>query len=64
MSTTTTPTKPTRITPDEQLHFLLSCIRHSNSGKIDFTTVAKECSIVTKAAAYVHPQPSILYITY
>ncbi|GKZ68078.1 hypothetical protein AnigIFM60653_006906 [Aspergillus niger] len=51
MSTTTTPTKPTRITPDEQLHFLLSCIRHSNSGKIDFTTVAKECSIVTKAAA-------------
>ncbi|KAI3085605.1 hypothetical protein CBS147343_2501 [Aspergillus niger] len=50
MSTTTTPTKPTRITPDEQLHFL-SCIRHSNSGKIDFTTVAKECSIVTKAAA-------------
>ncbi|OJJ74886.1 hypothetical protein ASPBRDRAFT_52874 [Aspergillus brasiliensis CBS 101740] len=51
MSTTATPSKGTRITPDEQLQFLLSCIRHSNSGKIDFTAVAEECNIVTKAAA-------------
>ncbi|RAH62098.1 hypothetical protein BO85DRAFT_516644 [Aspergillus piperis CBS 112811] len=51
MSTTTTPSKPNRITPEEQLQFLLSCIRHSNSGKIDFTVVAQECNIITKAAA-------------
>ncbi|KAB8067534.1 hypothetical protein BDV29DRAFT_163269 [Aspergillus leporis] len=40
-----------RITDTEQLEFLLSCIRHSNCGKVDFEGVAKECSIVTKGAA-------------
>ncbi|KAE8388303.1 hypothetical protein BDV23DRAFT_185523 [Aspergillus alliaceus] len=40
-----------RITDNGQLDFLLSCIRHSNSGKVDFEEVAKECSIVTKGAA-------------
>ncbi|KAL8750921.1 MAG: hypothetical protein Q9184_006243, partial [Pyrenodesmia sp. 2 TL-2023] len=36
---------------DEQLKFLLSCIRHSVNGKIDFTEVASECSIISKGAA-------------
>ncbi|KAE8356631.1 hypothetical protein BDV28DRAFT_144956 [Aspergillus coremiiformis] len=40
-----------RITDTEQLEFLLSCIRHSNNGKVDFEEVAKECDIVTKGAA-------------
>ncbi|RHZ72351.1 hypothetical protein CDV55_105236 [Aspergillus turcosus] len=38
-------------TPNETIQFLLSCIRYSNSGKVDFNEVAKECNIVTKAAA-------------
>ncbi|GIK02107.1 hypothetical protein Aspvir_006150 [Aspergillus viridinutans] len=37
--------------PDETVQFLLSCIRYSNSGKVDFNEVAKECNIVSKAAA-------------
>ncbi|KAL8934516.1 MAG: hypothetical protein Q9216_005874 [Gyalolechia sp. 2 TL-2023] len=36
---------------DEQLKFLLSCIRHSINGKINFTEVAKECNIISKGAA-------------
>ncbi|KAL9002835.1 MAG: hypothetical protein Q9188_004260 [Gyalolechia gomerana] len=36
---------------DEQLKFLLSCIRYSVNGKIDFAEVASECSIVSKGAA-------------
>ncbi|KAL8716817.1 MAG: hypothetical protein Q9225_005879 [Loekoesia sp. 1 TL-2023] len=36
---------------DEQLKFLLSCIRHTVNGKIDFAEVASECSIVSKGAA-------------
>ncbi|PWY86897.1 hypothetical protein BO70DRAFT_394911 [Aspergillus heteromorphus CBS 117.55] len=43
--------KTTRITPEEQFQFLLSCIRYANNGKIDFATVAQECNIVSKAAA-------------
>ncbi|KAF7172645.1 hypothetical protein CNMCM5623_004795 [Aspergillus felis] len=39
------------INPDETVQFLLSCIRYSNSGKVDFNEVAKECNIVTKGAA-------------
>lgn len=64
-----------RITNDDQFQFLISCIRHSNNGKvlilstspavtiqcgivtvptqIDYTEVAKECSIVSRGAAYV-----------
>ncbi|KAK1143419.1 hypothetical protein N8T08_006747 [Aspergillus melleus] len=39
-------------TPAEGLvQFLLSCIRHSNNGKIDFEAVAGECNIVSKGAA-------------
>ncbi|GFG01064.1 hypothetical protein IFM5058_00283 [Aspergillus udagawae] len=37
--------------PDETVQFLLSCIRYSNSGKVDFNEVAKECNIVSKGAA-------------
>ncbi|OJJ86776.1 uncharacterized protein ASPGLDRAFT_1269082 [Aspergillus glaucus CBS 516.65] len=40
-----------RITNDDQFQFLISCIRHSNNGKIDYTEVAKECSIVSRGAA-------------
>lgn len=36
---------------DEQLKFLLSCIRYSVNGKIDFGEVANECTIVSKGAA-------------
>ncbi|TDZ37807.1 hypothetical protein C8035_v001118 [Colletotrichum spinosum] len=31
--------------------FLVSCIRHSSGGKVDFESVSKECNIVSKAAA-------------
>lgn len=56
-----------RATPDDQLKFLLNCVKHSNNGKarhfcwcfndradcfqIDFVEVAKECGIVSKGAA-------------
>ncbi|MCJ1478300.1 hypothetical protein MMC13_006977 [Lambiella insularis] len=40
-----------RLNNDDQFKFLISCIRWSNNGKIDFTEVAKECSVVTKGAA-------------
>ncbi|KAI9814027.1 MAG: hypothetical protein M1827_003491 [Pycnora praestabilis] len=36
---------------EEQFKFLISCIRYSNNGKVDFGEVAKECGIVTKGAA-------------
>ncbi|TAQ86151.1 hypothetical protein B7494_g5525 [Chlorociboria aeruginascens] len=36
---------------DEQFKFLISCIRYSNNGKVDFGQVAKECKIVSKGAA-------------
>ncbi|KAF7879866.1 uncharacterized protein EAF02_008036 [Botrytis sinoallii] len=36
---------------EEQFKFLISCIRYSNNGKVDFGQVAKECKIVTKGAA-------------
>ncbi|EXJ93709.1 hypothetical protein A1O1_02102 [Capronia coronata CBS 617.96] len=40
-----------RATSDDQLKFLLSCVRHSNNGKVDFVEVAKECGVVSKGAA-------------
>ncbi|MCJ1397950.1 hypothetical protein MMC11_001146 [Xylographa trunciseda] len=40
-----------RLNNDEQFKFLISCIRYSNNGKVDFSEVAKECAIVTKGAA-------------
>ncbi|KAI0484185.1 hypothetical protein GGR56DRAFT_679607 [Xylariaceae sp. FL0804] len=36
---------------ESQYRFLISCIRHSNSGKVDFEAVAAECGIVSKGAA-------------
>ncbi|TGO87187.1 hypothetical protein BPOR_0244g00120 [Botrytis porri] len=36
---------------EEQFKFLISCIRYSNNGKVDFGQVAKECKIFTKGAA-------------
>ncbi|KAE9371981.1 hypothetical protein N431DRAFT_535641 [Stipitochalara longipes BDJ] len=36
---------------EEQFKFLISCIRYSNNGKVDFGQVAKECNIVSKGAA-------------
>ncbi|RDW95332.1 hypothetical protein BP5796_01095 [Coleophoma crateriformis] len=36
---------------EDQFKFLISCIRHSNNGKVDFSQVAKECQIVSKGAA-------------
>ncbi|KAK2746199.1 hypothetical protein FQN57_003321 [Myotisia sp. PD_48] len=40
-----------RISVEDQFAFLVSCIKHSNQGKVDFTLVASECGIVTKGAA-------------
>ncbi|KGQ08565.1 hypothetical protein BBAD15_g6080 [Beauveria bassiana D1-5] len=44
-------TKSPRIEPQQNVRFLISCIRHSNGGKVDFDAVAKELDIVTRAAA-------------
>ncbi|EEP79279.1 predicted protein [Uncinocarpus reesii 1704] len=40
-----------RISADDQLNFLLSCVKNSNNGKVNFAAVAEECEIVTKGAA-------------
>ncbi|PGH18821.1 hypothetical protein AJ79_00234 [Helicocarpus griseus UAMH5409] len=40
-----------RVSSEEQLNFLLKCVKHSSNGKVDFTEVAKECNIVSKGAA-------------
>ncbi|OLN91970.1 hypothetical protein CCHL11_01483 [Colletotrichum chlorophyti] len=34
-----------------QVKFLVNCIKHSQSGRVDFEAVATECNIVSKAAA-------------
>ncbi|KAL9126131.1 MAG: hypothetical protein Q9217_004775 [Psora testacea] len=39
------------VSSEDQFKFLISCIRHSDNGKVDFQKVAHECTIVTKAAA-------------
>ncbi|KAL2369138.1 hypothetical protein RJ035_006700 [Blastomyces gilchristii] len=36
---------------DEQLNFLLKCVKYSSNGKVDFDQVARECNIVSKGAA-------------
>ncbi|KAI1097116.1 hypothetical protein F4804DRAFT_339528 [Jackrogersella minutella] len=36
---------------DSQFKFLIVCIKHSSLGKVDFTEVAKELSIISKGAA-------------
>ncbi|KAI1734933.1 hypothetical protein F4680DRAFT_436935 [Xylaria scruposa] len=36
---------------DSQFRFLISCIRHSTAGKVDFEEVRKECDIISKGAA-------------
>ncbi|KLJ06315.1 hypothetical protein EMPG_10299 [Blastomyces silverae] len=38
-------------TSDEQLNFLLKCVKYSSNGKVDFDQVARECNIVSKGAA-------------
>ncbi|KAL9044725.1 MAG: hypothetical protein Q9214_002155 [Letrouitia sp. 1 TL-2023] len=38
-------------TGDQVVQLLISCIRYSNGGKIDFGKVAEECDIVSKGAA-------------
>ncbi|KAI9807605.1 MAG: hypothetical protein M1825_005545 [Sarcosagium campestre] len=40
-----------RINYEEHFKFLLSCIRHSSAGKVDFGKVSTECDIVSKGAA-------------
>ncbi|KAK4691817.1 hypothetical protein P7C71_g5265, partial [Lecanoromycetidae sp. Uapishka_2] len=36
---------------DDQFKFLISCIRYSNNGKVDFEEVRKECDICSRGAA-------------
>ncbi|KAI9774801.1 MAG: hypothetical protein M1840_000017 [Geoglossum simile] len=36
---------------EDQFKFLISCIRYSNNGRVDFGEVASECGIVSKGAA-------------
>lgn len=38
-------------TNEEQFRFLISCIRWSNNGRVDFQEVANECNVVSKGAA-------------
>ncbi|KAI1425611.1 hypothetical protein F5Y12DRAFT_714106 [Xylaria sp. FL1777] len=38
-------------TDSDQFRFLISCIRHSSAGKVDFEEVRKECNIISKGAA-------------
>ncbi|QKX62417.1 uncharacterized protein TRUGW13939_09578 [Talaromyces rugulosus] len=40
-----------RITENDQIQFLLSCVRHSNYGQVDFDPVVEECQIISKGAA-------------
>ncbi|KAI0457303.1 hypothetical protein F5B21DRAFT_501675 [Xylaria acuta] len=42
---------PSGLDTDSQFRFLISCIRHSTAGKVDFEEVRKECDIVSKGAA-------------
>ncbi|KAI0602192.1 hypothetical protein F4775DRAFT_602171 [Biscogniauxia sp. FL1348] len=39
------------IDTESQFRFLISCIRNSSAGKVNFTEVANECDIVSKGAA-------------
>ncbi|UNI20051.1 hypothetical protein JDV02_006179 [Purpureocillium takamizusanense] len=50
MSTTPTSNKVDN-RADEQVKFLVCCIKHANNGKPNFEAVAQEMSIVSKAAA-------------
>ncbi|KAF9877734.1 hypothetical protein CkaCkLH20_04869 [Colletotrichum karsti] len=45
------PATGTGTDSEGQVKFLVNCIRFSNQGKIDYDAVAKECGIVSKAAA-------------
>ncbi|KAI1753041.1 hypothetical protein F4782DRAFT_529767 [Xylaria castorea] len=42
---------PAGLDSDNQFRFLISCIRNSTAGKVDFEEVRKECDIVSKGAA-------------
>ncbi|KAI0445721.1 hypothetical protein F4803DRAFT_548009 [Xylaria telfairii] len=42
---------PPNLDTDNQFRFLISCIRHSTAGKVDFEEVRKECEIISKGAA-------------
>lgn len=37
--------------PEDQVKFLVTCIKYSSGGKVDFASVAADLEIVTKAAA-------------
>ncbi|ERF74007.1 hypothetical protein EPUS_03821 [Endocarpon pusillum Z07020] len=40
-----------RASSEDQLNFLLSCVKHACNGKVDFVEVAQECGVVSKGAA-------------
>ncbi|RJE19929.1 hypothetical protein PHISCL_07732 [Aspergillus sclerotialis] len=42
---------PNTTTVEEQFQFLISCIKHSREGKVNFEAVAQECDIISKGAA-------------
>ncbi|KAJ2979778.1 hypothetical protein NUW58_g7114 [Xylaria curta] len=42
---------PGNLDTEAQFRFLISCIRHSTAGKVDFEEVRKECDIISKGAA-------------
>ncbi|KZZ98445.1 hypothetical protein AAL_02963 [Moelleriella libera RCEF 2490] len=42
---------PSNQDPAEQVRFLVCCIKHTNNGRPEFTAVAEELGIVSKAAA-------------
>ncbi|KAL8957306.1 MAG: hypothetical protein Q9193_005383 [Seirophora villosa] len=56
-SSTQTPSNSTL--PDEEVKFWVMCVRNSNNGKVDWAEVAKECNIVSPAAAAKRYQRSV-----
>ncbi|MCJ1307186.1 hypothetical protein MMC25_000832 [Agyrium rufum] len=38
-------------TAEQQLQFIMCCIKHSENGKVDFAKVALKCDIISKGAA-------------
>ncbi|KAK8107240.1 uncharacterized protein PG998_009253 [Apiospora kogelbergensis] len=36
---------------ESQFRFLISCIKHSNNGRVNFEEVRKECGVISKGAA-------------
>ncbi len=44
---------PPTLSTDEKFKFLISCIRWSNNGKIDYARVAEDNKLPSKGAAYI-----------